>query len=177
MAGLPEGIAQFRRDLTLELLMYSSRITQKRYRRRLIEAVIPQGSPLVGVPLGSRVFRDQYSATIVGIRPAALFDGLAADVTSPPSNAAGTTRTRSADANEGRRSSRVRGSIIVGGTADMVTHEFFEPTFELSHRAFSLAVIGSGTEHDTEAPDSDEREHSPTGKHTVWSRCVGAWCL
>jgi hypothetical protein len=38
MTGLPEGIALFRRNLTLDLLLYSKRITQKRYRRRLIEA-------------------------------------------------------------------------------------------------------------------------------------------
>ena len=37
MVGLPEGIAHFRRDLSVELCMFGDRITAKRYRRRLME--------------------------------------------------------------------------------------------------------------------------------------------
>ncbi len=35
--GLPEGIAQMRREKTTELVMFGPRITLQRYRRRLIE--------------------------------------------------------------------------------------------------------------------------------------------
>ena len=83
MTGLPEGIAQFRRDLSLDLLLYGKRITQKRYRRRLIEVVISTGSPLVGVELSSPLLRDHYSATVVAVRPACLYDGLKATSLSP----------------------------------------------------------------------------------------------
>jgi hypothetical protein len=37
MTGLPEGIAEKRRDLSVCVRMFSERITHKRYRRRLIE--------------------------------------------------------------------------------------------------------------------------------------------
>lgn len=68
--GIPEGIAQMRRDRSLELKMFGDRITRKRYRRRLIEAVIAADSPLVGVALSDPVFQDNYEATVVGIRGA-----------------------------------------------------------------------------------------------------------
>lgn len=83
MTGLPEGIAQFRRDLSLDLLLYGKRITQKRYRRRLIEVVISTGSPLVGVELSSPLLRDHYSATVVAVRPACLYNGLKASALAP----------------------------------------------------------------------------------------------
>ncbi len=49
--GLPEGIAQMRREKTTELVMFGPRITLQRYRRRLMEvrahtrAFGAQGSP------------------------------------------------------------------------------------------------------------------------------------
>ena len=35
--GLPEGIAQMRREKSTDLVMFGPRITVQRYRRRLIE--------------------------------------------------------------------------------------------------------------------------------------------
>ncbi len=44
--GLPEGIAQMRREKATELVMFGPRITLQRHKRRLIEVRYPVGAPL-----------------------------------------------------------------------------------------------------------------------------------
>ncbi len=60
-----------RREKATELVMFGPRITLQRHKRRLIEVVISDESPLVGIRLDDPVLQDIYSATVVGIRPAA----------------------------------------------------------------------------------------------------------
>jgi len=67
--GLPEGIAQMRREKSLEMVTFTHRITHQRYRRRLIEVAVAETSPLIGVRLDDPVLADLYSAVVVGIRP------------------------------------------------------------------------------------------------------------
>jgi len=67
--GLPEGIAQMRREKSLDMVTFTPRITYQRYRRRLLEVSISETSPLIGTRLDDPVFAELYSAVIVGIRP------------------------------------------------------------------------------------------------------------
>ena len=70
--ALPVGIAALRRDGEgIDLTLYAGeRITYRRARRRLLEAVLAYDSPLIGKKLSDPLFRSMYDATPAGIRAA-----------------------------------------------------------------------------------------------------------
>ncbi len=70
--GLPVGIAALRRDGDgIDLTLYAGeRITYRRARRRLMEAVLALDSPLIGKKLSDPLFKSMYDATPAGIRAA-----------------------------------------------------------------------------------------------------------
>ena len=70
--GLPVGIAALRRDGDgIDLTLYAGeRITYRRARRRLMEAVLGLDSPLIGKKLSDPLFKSMYDATPAGIRAA-----------------------------------------------------------------------------------------------------------
>ena len=72
MKGLPVGIAALRRDGDgIDLTLYAGeRITYRRARRRLMEAVLALDSPLIGKKLSDPLFKSMYDATPAGIRAA-----------------------------------------------------------------------------------------------------------
>jgi hypothetical protein len=71
--ALPVGIAALRRDGEgIDLTLYAGeRITYRRARRRLLEAVLAYDSPLIGKKLSDPLFRSiMHDATPAGIRAA-----------------------------------------------------------------------------------------------------------
>jgi hypothetical protein len=67
--GLAVALAALRRDGDgVDLALYGERITFRRPRRRLIEAVLSHDSPLLGKKLSDPLFKTLYDATPAGVR-------------------------------------------------------------------------------------------------------------